>query len=122
LELRDPRGEGLPWGAFEVEDASVSTSGGDQKPGHILDPRTGRPARGVLAATVVAASGLEADALSTAVFVLGARDGLALVARRGASGLVLVEEDGRRLLLTTPGFAARFGLQAAAGVLVREEP
>ncbi|HEX9188071.1 MAG TPA: FAD:protein FMN transferase, partial [Vicinamibacteria bacterium] len=41
LELRDPRGEGLPWGAFEVEDSSVSTSGGDQKPGHIFDPRTG---------------------------------------------------------------------------------
>jgi FAD:protein FMN transferase len=39
---------------------------------HILDPRTGTPARGAQAVTVLAATGLYADALSTAAFVLGA--------------------------------------------------
>ena len=39
--------------------------------GHILDPRTGKPAEGCFSATVVAASGLESDALSTAFFVAG---------------------------------------------------
>ena len=38
---------------------------------HILDPRTGRPAEGVLSATIVGPSAAEADALSTAMFVLG---------------------------------------------------
>ncbi len=38
---------------------------------HILDPRTGRPAEGVLSVTVVASSAALADALSTAFFVLG---------------------------------------------------
>ncbi len=39
--------------------------------GHILDPRTGWPAEGVLSATVLAPSAAEADALSTAFYVLG---------------------------------------------------
>ncbi|MBN2295434.1 MAG: FAD:protein FMN transferase [Pirellulales bacterium] len=38
---------------------------------HILDPRNGQPAQGVLSATVLAPTAAEADALSTAVFVLG---------------------------------------------------
>ncbi|HEY4760389.1 MAG TPA: FAD:protein FMN transferase [Thermoguttaceae bacterium] len=39
--------------------------------GHIIDPRTGRPAEGVISATVVAPTAVLADALSTAFFVLG---------------------------------------------------
>jgi FAD:protein FMN transferase len=39
--------------------------------GHILDPRTGRPAEGVLSATATAPTAAEADALSTAFFVIG---------------------------------------------------
>ena len=39
--------------------------------GHILDPRSGWPAQGVLSATVVAPTAALADALSTAFYVLG---------------------------------------------------
>ena len=120
VDLRDPTGRGDPWAAFRIRDAAIGTSGGDQQPGHILDPRTGEPARGVLQATVVAKNAREADALSTAVFVLGAEDGLAFATRRGAAGLVLVLEDGRRVVWTTPGFAAAHALVAAPGVEVRE--
>jgi thiamine biosynthesis lipoprotein len=42
-----------------------------QKLGHILDPRRGWPASGVASASVLAPSGAEADALSTAFFVGG---------------------------------------------------
>ncbi len=118
VDLNDPTGLDRPWAAFRVVTA-VGTSGGDQRPGHILDPRTGEPARGVLQATVVASSALEADALSTAVMVLGAEDGLALVHKRDAAGLVLLLENGRRLVRTTPGFSAAHGLVAAPGVEVR---
>jgi len=40
--------------------------------GHILDPRTGRPAEGVLSATAIAPTAAMADALSTAFYVMGA--------------------------------------------------
>jgi thiamine biosynthesis lipoprotein len=39
--------------------------------GHLLDPRTGWPAEGMASVTVVARTSAEADALSTAFFVLG---------------------------------------------------
>lgn len=39
--------------------------------GHILDPRTGWPAEGVLSVTVLAPTAAEADALSTAFYVMG---------------------------------------------------
>ncbi|MCC6124004.1 MAG: FAD:protein FMN transferase [Pirellulales bacterium] len=39
--------------------------------GHILDPRTGKPAEGVLSATALAPTATLADALSTAFYVLG---------------------------------------------------
>jgi thiamine biosynthesis lipoprotein len=47
--------------------------------GHILDPRSGRPAEGVLSATVLAATAADADALATALYVLGC-DGLSRIA------------------------------------------
>jgi len=121
LDIRDPeRSDRAPWGSFSLTGGHVSTSGDDQRPGHILDPRTGEPVHHVLAATVVAASGIEADALSTAVFVLGAQDGLALLARRGAAGLVLLREGGLAVIRTTPGFASAHALKPAADVVVRE--
>jgi thiamine biosynthesis lipoprotein len=44
---------------------------GGRRYGHILDPRTGWPARGVLSATALAPTATEADALSTAFYVMG---------------------------------------------------
>lgn len=46
---------------------------------HILDPRTGRPATGAMSATVLAPDAAMADALATALVVLGPEKGLELV-------------------------------------------
>jgi FAD:protein FMN transferase len=62
-----------------LRDAALGTSGaGEQfviadgtRYGHVIDPRTGWPAAGVLSATVIASSAAVADALSTAFFVGG---------------------------------------------------
>lgn len=56
---------------LSVRDASVSTSGDEQRPGHIVSPFDGRPVRRELNATAVLPSATEADAWSTALYVLG---------------------------------------------------
>jgi thiamine biosynthesis lipoprotein len=71
-----------------LRDQAVDTSGhyyrgytiGGRRYSHILDPRTGRPVDARLASiTVVAPDPALSDGLATAIAVLGAKDGLALV-------------------------------------------
>jgi len=62
-----------------VKDRGVSTSGsgiqyfrvGGRRYGHLLDPRTGWPVEHTLSVTVLAPTAADADALSTAFFILG---------------------------------------------------
>ncbi len=122
LELADPAEAERPnWGRITLRDACLSSSGTAQRGAHILDPRSGRVAKAVLGATVVAVDGAEADALSTALFVLGPEAGLRLVARRGAQGFVLLRERGRATLRATPGFVERHELETAPWLRVRED-
>ncbi len=85
--IEDGKQPGHCWGGLAVSGRAVSSSGDSARHfihdgvryGHILDPRTGWPvANGMRAVTVIANSCLEAGAYSTAVFVLGAREGLHL--------------------------------------------
>ena len=77
--LRDPHARDRRWAILQLRNASLATSGaGEQffesngrRYGHILDPRTGQPAEGRLATTVVTSRAAEADALATAFFVGG---------------------------------------------------
>ncbi len=60
---------------------------------HILDANTGYPATsGVISATVVSEDGLLADALATAVVVLGAEKGVALLEKCGAKGAIVTSD------------------------------
>lgn len=90
-----------------VEDGSVATSGNGERGlevagrsfGHLLDPRTGRPARDFGSVTVWAPTGLEADCLSTGLFVLGPEAALLFAASHPRVAVVVVE--------TTPGDPTR---------------
>ena len=102
-----PREEGNYLGVLSLTgEQFVSTSGDYERYvtvdgvryHHILDPATGYPAR----------SGLLADALSTACFVLGSEQGLDLAKSYGAEAL-LVEEDGT--LRMTEGMREIFSAQ-----------
>lgn len=82
---------------------AVATSGdyrnyfhhGPRRVSHTLDPRTGHPiANGVASATVVAPTCMAADALSTALTVMGVDEGLAFADARGIAARYLVRRDG----------------------------
>ncbi len=65
--------------------------------GHVLDPRTGRPLTRQRQAVVSAKSAAAAEAVSTALLILDAREGIELLdALPGVEGR-LVEADGARL-------------------------
>lgn len=63
---------------------------------HLLDPRTGQPARGCRSVTIVAADCARADALATGVFVLGPDEGLTLVEQLPGVEALIVDRDGQR--------------------------
>jgi len=116
--IRDPRGGPEDFFALlEVSDTSVSTSGDYEsyfiKDGvryhHILDPRTGRPARGLRSATVITPEGILADALSTALMVLGRERGLALADSLPGVEAVLVDTSGG--VWMTPGLRDRIEIR-----------
>jgi len=67
---------------------------GGQTLHHLIDPRTGEPAEsGLASVTVIAGEAWRAEVLAKAAFVAGAEAGAQLVARAGATGL-LVTDDG----------------------------
>lgn len=110
--VRDPRGErGEIFATLPLGGGSLSTSADNEsffvadgvRYHHILDPRTGWPSKGLRSATVLAADPTVADALSTAVMVLGRERGLAVAERLGA-GALTVDEHGE--VAMTPELAA----------------
>jgi thiamine biosynthesis lipoprotein len=74
---------------------------------HILDTKTGYPARnGLVGVTVTAENSRDADALSTSFFALGLRDGLALAEKTKGVEALFVTED--KKLYATPGLRDSF--------------
>jgi thiamine biosynthesis lipoprotein len=80
VDLRSPQAKRERLARLRLRDAALGTSGageqfvevGGKRYGHVLDPRTGWPASGVLSASVVAPEAAVADALSTAFLIGGA--------------------------------------------------
>lgn len=84
IGIRDPFDGKAVLGSINLEDGiAVSTSGNYERfveldghrYAHIIDPRTGRPVEGMAGVTVIAPSAAQADALSTALFVMGVQQG-----------------------------------------------
>jgi thiamine biosynthesis lipoprotein len=74
---------------------------------HTIDPRTGRPVTHALASvTVIHESCMTADAMATAISVLGPEAGLAFAASRGLPAFMVVREGDRFAERMTPEFEA----------------
>lgn len=125
--IRDPELPGGSTGTILLNNRAVATSAIYESSftvdgvtyGHILDPRTGRPANtDIIAASVISDSAAEADALSTAFFVAGSQESATMLqrARRIEAILLVSGEDGPVLMVSAslqdrftvdPGFASR---------------
>jgi thiamine biosynthesis lipoprotein len=107
LGIADPRApDGRRFATIELADSTFSTSGDYArffiKDGvryhHILDPRTGQPARLCRSVTIASDSPVLADAVAKGVFILGPEKGMALVERMPNLGAVIVAADNRVLV------------------------
>lgn len=102
IAIAHPARRSEPEVALRLCNRSVSTTSGSERfvevagerLGHVLDPRSGRPAAAWGSVTVVADDALVADVLSTALFVLGPGEGLAWARGRSDFGALFLWEEG----------------------------
>ena len=96
-----------------LSDVAVATSGNyrnffeqdGQRYAHTIDPRTGYPVKHKLSGvTVVSTSTAYADAVATALMVLGPDDGYALAEQLGIASLFIVRSDEGMKEISTPQF------------------
>ncbi len=107
IGIPHPRQPGRRLGTVRLDNRALGTSSGQfqsfrhrgRRFGHILDPRTGWPAEGVLSTTVVAPTAALADALSTAFYVMGPAPAAAYCQAHPEIGMVMVclNRDGQNV-------------------------
>jgi len=104
VAVEDPDRPGEALARFALREGGISTSAatwrafaaGGSRHHHLLDPRTGRPAEGIRSLTVVASNATRADALSTALFVMGPTGALEFARSHPDVAVVAQFDDGRR--------------------------
>lgn len=110
-----PRGEYL--GVVEANDRTVVTSGSYEqffikdkiRYHHIIDPRTGYPAQSFLySVTAICEKSIDADALTTSLFILGYEEGMKLVNQIGAEAIFITDTMEVRM---TKGIASKLHLK-----------
>ena len=119
VAVKDPQNTESYLCVLELEDVTLSTSGGYERYfeedgvryHHIIDPKTGYPAdSGLQSVTVVTANHVLADALSTALFVAGEEEAIDFWRGREDIELVLCTDDNR--VVVTQGLEEVFQLYA----------
>lgn len=105
--VRNPLVEGAAYATVLLKDQGLATSGSNvqyfrhegRRYGHILDPRSGWPASGLLSATVIAPTAAAADALSTALYVMGLDKAIRYCEDHPEIGAILVPPPARGRVL-----------------------
>jgi FAD:protein FMN transferase len=100
IALQNPSVPDTPLGLFRLRNRGLGTSGAAYQRfvvdgrvyGHLIDPRTGEPATGPASVTVLAPTAALADALSTALYLLGPEAAESYVAAHPEVGVVIVQE------------------------------
>jgi FAD:protein FMN transferase len=102
IGLQHPRKPEKIIASLDIKDKAVATSGDYQRYfikdnvryHHILNPKNGWPANQAISATVISNNVMDSDALSTALFILGEKKGLALInSIEGIEGMVISKSN-----------------------------
>lgn len=101
IAITNPLNKAKAFSWLPVRNSAVVTSGNYEKfvvldgvrYSHIIDPRTGIPSQGIVSATILTKSAELADALATAVFVMGLEVGLDFINQLNGVDCILVDED-----------------------------
>jgi thiamine biosynthesis lipoprotein len=112
IGVRDPRQADALVALLPLVDTAISTSGDYERfferdgvrHHHIVDPATGTSPRSVRSVTVLAAEGLTCEAMSKAIFVLGAERGIELA--ETVEGVDAIVVDAQGVLHTSSGMSA----------------
>ena len=113
--IHDPLRHNRRLGEIHLHDRALATSGSEKqffrhrgrRFSHIIDPRTGQPAEGLLSVTLLAPSAATADALATAMFVLGADWTLGYTESHPELAVLLIQGNrGKQTKILTHGFDA----------------
>jgi thiamine biosynthesis lipoprotein len=99
----NPLNKNKIFATFPLLDSAVETSGSYEKYvvfnntrySHIIDPRTGYPAKGIVSVSVFAKQTEVADAMATGIFVLGVEVGLDLVNQLNGVECIIVDDTGK---------------------------
>jgi thiamine biosynthesis lipoprotein len=102
VAIVNPMNKNKVFALFPLEDSAVETSGSYEKYvtfngkrySHIIDPRTGYPATGIVSVSVFAKTTEIADALATGIFVLGVEVGLDLINQLKGIECIIVDDQG----------------------------
>lgn len=115
VAIADPRDRATPIALLELHSGSFATTANSERRqdvdgrqlGHVLDPRTGRPAEDFGSVTVWCEDPLCADALSTALFVMGPDEAIRFAERTdGVEALVVDVRGSEPVLRATAGLAS----------------
>ena len=116
--VRNPFASGTLAAEFDLADGEAAATSGNyerfvERDGvrysHILDARTGKPTTGIAGVTVLSASAMMADGLSTTLFMLGPKEGMAFLKRHypGTAALWLPDTPGKPEIIATVQMAVR---------------
>jgi thiamine biosynthesis lipoprotein len=128
IGIRDPRDRVPYFARLELTGPGISTSGkyeqfvaaNGRTYGHIFDPRTGRPAEGLLSVTVVSPTAMTSDAWDTPLFVLGKRAAMRKAREQRALAVILVAPgaSGVDTVWVEKNLLPHFALEPAAAAFV----
>jgi thiamine biosynthesis lipoprotein len=116
IGVQHPREHDKTLTVLDLSDKYISTSGDyerfvikeKKRYHHIIDPRTGKPSKGVISATLIGDKGSVVDPLAKVPFILGPEKGMEIVKKLGVEAIIVDEQgeifvtDGVKNLLDLP--------------------